>query len=118
MCDAFLPLITKGGRVVNVASVAGHLNGYSSSAKNKMQDAATSLSKLDALLEEYESLLDAGREKEAGFKDSAYCISKAFIVALTKAMSATYTDKSWLAVCPGWVDTVRRFVQLPCRSVG
>lgn len=106
MCDAFLPLLKKGGRVVNVASVAGHLNGYSDSAKNKLRDASTSLSNLDSVLREYEGLLDAGKEKEAGFKQSAYCISKAFTVALTKALAATYTDKSINACCPGWVDTV------------
>jgi carbonyl reductase 1 len=106
MCDAFLPLLKKGGRIVNVASVAGHLNGYSSSAKDKMKDASTSLGKLNALLEEYEGLLDSGKETDAGFKNSAYCISKAFTVALTKALAATYSSHPINCCCPGWVNTV------------
>jgi len=105
MCDAFLPLLKKGGRIVNVASVAGHLNGYSSSAKDKMKDASTSLGKLNALLEEYEGLLDSGKETDAGFKNSAYCISKAFTVALTKALAATYSSHPINCCCPGWVNT-------------
>jgi NAD(P)-dependent dehydrogenase (short-subunit alcohol dehydrogenase family) len=54
MCDAFIPLVKKGGRVVNVASVGGHLNGYSAEAKKKIQDAAVSTSALMNLVSEYE----------------------------------------------------------------
>ena len=106
MCDAFLPMIKKGGRIVNVASGAGHLDEYSKEAEQKLQDAATSLSKLDALIEEYEHLLEQGEELEAGFRDSAYCTSKAFMVALTKALAEEEKDLLINTCCPGWVDSV------------
>lgn len=54
MCDHFIPLVKKGGRIVNVASVAGHLNGYSGDAKKKIQEAASSTSALKDLVTEYE----------------------------------------------------------------
>jgi NAD(P)-dependent dehydrogenase (short-subunit alcohol dehydrogenase family) len=54
MCEAFVPLIQKGGRVVNVASVAGHLQGYSQDAEQKLKDGAKSLSAINKLVEEYE----------------------------------------------------------------
>jgi len=54
MCDHFIPLVKKGGRIVNVASVAGHLNGYSADAKKKIQEAASSTSALKDLVSEYE----------------------------------------------------------------
>ena len=54
MCDHFIPLVKKGGRIVNVASVGGHLNGYSSEAKKRIQEAASSTSALKDLVTEYE----------------------------------------------------------------
>jgi len=54
MCDHFIPLVKKGRRIVNVASVGGHLNGYSSEAKKRIQEAASSTSALKDLVTEYE----------------------------------------------------------------
>jgi NAD(P)-dependent dehydrogenase (short-subunit alcohol dehydrogenase family) len=54
MCDNFIPLVKKGGRVVNVASVAGHLNGYSADAKKRIQEATSSVSAVMDLASEYE----------------------------------------------------------------
>ena len=101
MCDHFIPLVKKGGRIVNVASVAGHLNGYSLDAKKRIQEAASSTSALKNLVSEYEvrywpirlvadpqSLVAKKQEAEAGFKKDAYCVSKAFVVALTKGLAA------------------------------
>lgn len=53
MCDAFLPLLKKGGRLVNVASVAAHLSGYSTDAKAKIEKSATSMSAFNHALDEY-----------------------------------------------------------------
>lgn len=54
MCDAFIPHVKKGGRVVNVASVGGHLNGYSADAKKRIHGSASSTSALMSLVSEYE----------------------------------------------------------------
>jgi NAD(P)-dependent dehydrogenase (short-subunit alcohol dehydrogenase family) len=54
MCDNFIPLVKKGGRIVNVASVGGHLNGYSAEAKKRIQSGASSTSALKDLVSEYE----------------------------------------------------------------
>jgi len=104
MCDHFIPLVKKGGRVVNVASVAGHLNGYSADAKKRIQEAASSTSVLKELVTEYEvcyrqiplnaylqTLVGKNQEADAGFKKDAYCVSKAFVVALTKGLAAENT---------------------------
>jgi len=104
MCDHFIPLVKKGGRIVNVASVGGHLNGYSSDAKKSIQEAASSTSALKDLVTGYEvryrptalgadlqSLVGKNQEAEAGFKKDAYCVSKAFVVALTKGLAAENT---------------------------
>jgi NAD(P)-dependent dehydrogenase (short-subunit alcohol dehydrogenase family) len=54
MCDNYIPLVKKGGRIVNVASVGGHLNGYSAEAKKRIQSGASSTSALKDLVSEYE----------------------------------------------------------------
>ena len=102
MCEAFLPLVKSQGRIVNIASVAAHLNGYGKTAEGKIRDSAASLEKVDALLSEYEGLLKEGKEPDAGFKKSPYCISKAFVLAYTKALAAANSDKFINACCPGW----------------
>ena len=102
MCEAFLPLVKSQGRIVNIASVAAHLNGYGKAAESKVRDSAASLDKVDALLSEYEGLLKEGKEPDAGFKKSPYCISKAFVLAYTKALAAANNDKFINACCPGW----------------
>ena len=49
-----MPLVKRGGRIVNVASVGGHLNGYSADAKRRIQEAASSTSAVKDLVSEYE----------------------------------------------------------------
>jgi len=49
-----MPLVKRGGRIVNVASVGGHLNGYSADAKRRIQEAASSTSAVKSLVAEYE----------------------------------------------------------------
>jgi NAD(P)-dependent dehydrogenase (short-subunit alcohol dehydrogenase family) len=54
MSEAFIPLLKKGGRLVNVASVASHLNGYSQETKQKLRDSTHSVSAVSDLVDEYE----------------------------------------------------------------
>lgn len=54
MCDSFMPMVKAGGRIVNVASVGGHLNGYSAEIKKRIQGATSSTSDVMELVTEYE----------------------------------------------------------------
>lgn len=105
MCHAFLPLIRKGGRIVNVASVAGHLKIYPQHVQDQFHKAATSMKEYRNLLTHYESLLEKGEEAKAGFVKSPYNISKGFVVALTKALATENKDYFINCCCPGWVDS-------------
>lgn len=105
MCHAFLPLIRKGGRIVNVASVAGHLKIYPRDIQQQFTDAATSMSRYKAFLSHYEQLLEDGKELDAGFAKSPYNVTKAFVVTLTKALAAEHPELQINCCCPGWVDT-------------
>lgn len=53
MCNSFLPLLKKGGRIVNLASVAGHLRIYSKEVQEKFKDASESVDAVDQLYKEY-----------------------------------------------------------------
>ena len=83
-----LPLIRNGGRLVNVSSAAGKLNGYSDEITRAFRDAAkTDVPSVTALMEKFKSAVNNGNEKEAGFKSAAYAVSKAGETAFTKAIA-------------------------------
>ena len=54
MCQAFLPLLKPQGRIVNVASLAGHLKLHSKEAQAKFKNAAESLGNLNDTLKDFE----------------------------------------------------------------
>jgi len=105
MCKTFLPLIKKQGRIVNIASVACHLKIYSEEVQDRFREASKSTEGVEKLLSEYESLLEQGQDRKAGFAQQAYSVSKAFVTAFTKAFAAENPDYYINACCPGWVDT-------------
>lgn len=105
MCDAFIPLVQEQGRIVNVASVASHLNGYSQDVVAQFKEAAKSTNKLDQVYSKFATVASQDKAKDAGFKDSAYCVSKAFVVALTKALASEHPNIFINACCPGWVNS-------------
>ncbi|KAG0652802.1 15-hydroxyprostaglandin dehydrogenase [Hyphodiscus hymeniophilus] len=105
-----LPLIRPGGRLVNVASSAGHLNKYSAALQESFLSASkTSVSACSAVMEKFIEAVKAGKEKEEGFPSAAYAVSKAGEIAFTKAiaMEAEKEGKKVLinACCPGYVNT-------------
>ena len=105
-----LPLIRKGGRLVNVSSAAGKLNKYSDEIRNAfLQASKTDVSAVTAVMEKFQSAVDEGREKETGFPSAAYAVSKAGETAFTKAIAAAEQKKGSdvliNACCPGFVNT-------------
>lgn len=105
-----LPLIRRGGRLVNVSSAAGRLNKYSEEIRNAfMQAAKTDISAVTAIMEKFKDAVKAGSEKQAGFPSAAYAVSKAGETAITKvvAMKEEKEGRGVLinACCPGYVKT-------------
>lgn len=108
--NAFLPLIRNAGRLVNVSSTAGRLNKYSDEIRNAFLSASkTSIPAVTALMQQFQTAVDEGREQKAGFPSAAYATSKAGETAYTKAlaMEEAKRDRGALvnACCPGYVDT-------------
>ena len=103
-----LPLIKDGGRLVNVASMSGHLNSkYSDSIKSRFLN-ATKPEDISQLMEDFTSAV-AGGTHEKDWPSSAYAVSKAGLIGLTKVVARDHKQagsKMLINVCcPGYVVT-------------
>ena len=101
-----LPLIRNGGRLVNVSSTVGALNKYSDDVrKSFLQAAKTDVPAVTKIMEKFQSAVNDGNERAAGFPSMAYGVSKAGETAFTKvvAMEEEKRGRSILvnACCPG-----------------
>lgn len=104
-----LPLIRKGGRLVNVSSAGGKLNKYSGEIRAAfLQAAKTDVAAVTSIMEKFLAAVEAGREKEAGFPSAAYAVSKAGETAFTMAIAAEEKKKGndvlINACCPGMTE--------------
>lgn len=110
MTQNLLPLIRPGGRLVNVASMSGHLSKYSAALQKSFISASqSSVSACTALMEKFSSDVKSGRHVAEGWPSAAYAVSKAGVIAMTKAIAAE-EQKSGRGVlvnsaCPGYVNT-------------
>lgn len=110
MTQDLLPLIRPGGRLVNVASGLGGLSNYSAPLQKSFISASkTSVSASTALMEKFISDVKSGKHEAEGWPSAAYAVSKAGVIAMTKAVAAE-EEKSGRGVlvnvcCPGYVNT-------------
>lgn len=109
--EAFIPLLKKQGsssRLVNVASMSGHLSKYSPTLKQRFLD-AKSVDDATSLMEDFKAAVSRGQEKQEGWPSAAYAVSKAGVIAQTKAIAArekkARNEALFNACCPGWVVT-------------
>jgi carbonyl reductase 1 len=105
--STLLPQIRPNGRLVNVASMAGHINKYSSSLQKAFISASeTSVEACTALMDQFTAAVAAGKEKEEGWTSAAYAASKAGEIAFSKVLAKEAKDGVLVnACCPGWVQT-------------
>lgn len=106
--EELLPLIREGGRLVNVSSAGGKLNMYSNEITRAfLQGAKTDVSAITKIMERFQSAVNEGKEKEAGFPSAAYAVSKAGETGFTKAIAMREQKKGSSvlinACCPGYV---------------
>eukprot|EP00914_Ancora_sagittata_P002657 GHVO01005703.1.p1 GENE.GHVO01005703.1~~GHVO01005703.1.p1 ORF type:complete len:316 (+),score=57.67 GHVO01005703.1:43-948(+) len=120
--DAFLDHLNKGARVVHVASFMGiwALRQKGSDIRAKFVDEDITLTKLDALCDEYiEACMDATAEAK-GWPSTPYAVSKAAVLALTHihGQMAAAKDPSILvnAACPGYCKTNMAGQSLPPKT--
>ena len=109
MTEKFLPMIRNGGRLVNVASMAGHLGSkYSATVKQRFL-AAKSVADVSALMEDFSSAVAKNEYRAQGWPGAAYAVSKAGTIGFTKVIAREETKRGRGVLvnvcCPGWVKT-------------
>jgi NAD(P)-dependent dehydrogenase (short-subunit alcohol dehydrogenase family) len=104
--EALLPLVPRGGRIVNVSSGLGELSYLGKELRSRFEDPSLTRHALDALVASYLSSLETGNAKREGWP-SSYSVSKIAINALTRILARDLSAKGITvnSVCPGWVRT-------------
>jgi len=106
--NAFLSRMKDSGRLVNVASMSGHLEKYSDAIRDKFL-ASKTVSDISKLMESFTAAVEAGNEKAEGWPSAAYAVSKAGVIGITRAIATAEKTKGSKVLinscCPGWVQT-------------
>ena len=104
--ETMLPLLRKSSspRLVNVASMAGHLRIIKTPALNSKCASAEStltLSELESLVEKFQADVEAGRHAQEGWLNTCYGMSKLALIAATKILARQEPSILINACCPG-----------------
>ncbi|KNC98968.1 uncharacterized protein SPPG_05924 [Spizellomyces punctatus DAOM BR117] len=106
---AFLPLVPKNGRIINVSSSAGKPRILSEDLQAKFARDDVRLEDLDDLMEQFIKDVSEGTYSKKGWPKQAYGVSKVGVTAFTRALARLpdVKDRNVLvaACCPGWVRT-------------
>lgn len=110
--NELLPILQQNARIVIVASMAGALQGYSDEIIKRFR-AANTVKEVETLANEFQQAVDKGDHQQKGWKSAAYSVSKACIIAYTRAFSnelrksedARLRSISINCCCPGYVNT-------------
>ncbi|KAJ5478343.1 hypothetical protein N7530_003852 [Penicillium desertorum] len=102
VCQAFLPIMRKNGRIVNVSSQSGQLKYFDHRLQKRFLDPDLTLTELDALVNEYST--STLRPHPAG-PPLAYFTSKAALNSATRILARENPHLLINCCCPGWVGT-------------
>lgn len=103
-----LPHIKNGGRLVNVASMSGHLSSkYSNSVKSRFLNAKTP-EDITQLMEEFTTAVKNGTHQN-DWPSAAYAVSKAGVIGVTRVIARQNQESGSKTLinscCPGYVKT-------------
>lgn len=108
MCQRLLPHIREGGRVVNVASMAGHIDQRYSSAIRQRFLESRSIADVTKLMQEFHKAVEDGGYSQ-DWPGAAYKVSKAGVIGMSRALArdkaATGSTILINSCCPGYVQT-------------
>lgn len=107
-CQKLLPQIREGGRVVNVASMSGHIDQrYSPTIRRRFLE-SQSIADVTKLMEEFHKAVE-GNNYSSDWPGAAYKVSKAGVIGMTRALArenaATGSTTLINSCCPGYVQT-------------
>uniref|UniRef100_A0A023GHB1 carbonyl reductase (NADPH) n=1 Tax=Amblyomma triste TaxID=251400 RepID=A0A023GHB1_AMBTT len=111
VCKELFPLLRPHARVVNVSSMLGMLKKIpGEELKKKLSNPNITLEELCSLMEEFVQAAKEGKNKEKGWGQSAYNVSKVGVTVLSFIQQREFNEDSREdlvvnAVHPGFVDT-------------
>jgi carbonyl reductase 1 len=110
MTQALLPLLRKSAspRLVNVASMAGHLKILKSPQLKERFTSDLTIPELTQLVEQFVADVQGGVHAQKGWPNSNYGMSKLAVVAITKIFAAQEAQNPSMKInccCPGWCAT-------------
>jgi carbonyl reductase 1 len=85
--EKMLPQIRDGGRLVNVASMLGHLGRNYSDSIRKRFLGAKSVEDVNKLMEDFTEAVAKNEYKSQGWPGAAYAVSKSGTIAFTKVIA-------------------------------
>ncbi len=104
-----LPLMNSGARIVNIASMAGHLKILPPAAdevRSLVTSPTLSEEQLDNIVQEFVKDIESGdATRQGAWPTSNYGMSKLAIIAWTRVLARLKPDLIINAVCPGWCST-------------
>lgn len=113
VCEALVPLIRDGGRVVHVSSQVGHMafNKLSSEKQELFDSKTLTKDALVSMISEFVEDAQTNCHEAKGWATTAYGMSKIGVTALTGVQQRDYdrlhpgNDVIFSACCPGFCDT-------------
>lgn len=100
--------VNEGGKIINIASLAGVLRNYGDNIRERFRSANT-IEHVDELMKEFPEAVADGTFKDKGWKDAAYATSKCGVIAYTRALATKYQQEGKnvfvVSCCPGYVNT-------------
>jgi carbonyl reductase 1 len=106
--NQLLPHIKDGGRLVNVASVAGRISPkYSDTIRSRFAKAEKP-EDITTLMNEFSSSVEKGTHAK-DWPSAGYAVSKAGVIGVTKILAESHAREGWKVLinscCPGYVNT-------------
>mmetsp|Transcript_17446 Transcript_17446/g.27876 ORF Transcript_17446/g.27876 Transcript_17446/m.27876 type:complete len:307 (+) Transcript_17446:3-923(+) len=109
VCDALIPLMRKGGNIVNVASRSGTsaLSNMSSKMQAEITDSKLTREGLCGLVDKFIADVKGKKHSQAGWSNSCYGTSKLAVIVLSRILAEQLREKdiSVTSMCPGWCKT-------------
>lgn len=105
VCQAILPLMRKGGRIVNVSSQSGQLKYMAPDLRELFLEPDLTLDQVGQLLSRFEEAIVEGQAVSRGWPRKAYFPSKAALNAGTRILARDNLHVQINCCCPGWVAT-------------
>ncbi|KAJ6120329.1 hypothetical protein N7523_004609 [Penicillium sp. IBT 18751x] len=105
VCQSFLPIMRKNGRIVNISSQSGQLKYFHPRLRARFLRPDLTLTELDALVGEYSRSADQHTATASGWPALAYFTSKAALNAATRILARENPHLLINCCCPGWVGT-------------